>query len=113
MDKIRRQHPAKNKVRVALLDTGCDLDAECIVNLVDGESRLIGHWKDWAGNSTFPVDDDPKRHGTMTTALLLRVARHAEVFVARIAKDQVELRTSMKNIASVRHIPRAICFHDF
>ncbi len=38
MDVISKSHPAKSKVRVAVLDTGCDLDEECIIDLLDGEA---------------------------------------------------------------------------
>jgi len=73
--------------------------ADCIVNLSDGEARLEGHWKDWAGNSPCPIDEDPGQHGTSAVALLLRVARHAEIFVSRIARDQDELKGAEDSIA--------------
>ncbi|KAB5536136.1 peptidase S8/S53 domain-containing protein [Coniochaeta sp. 2T2.1] len=92
------EYPTKTKVRVAILDTGCDVAANCIVNLGDGEARLEGHWKDWVGASTLPIDDDPKQHGTLAVSLLLRVARHTEVFVARIARDQEGLKVATDNI---------------
>lgn len=102
MDRTCEEHPTENKVRVAILDTGCDLDANCIANLSDGEARLVGHWKDWAGGSANPIDDDPQRHGTSVVSLLLRVARHTEVFVGRIARDQAGLNGATDNIVKVR-----------
>jgi hypothetical protein len=101
MDKVCERHPTEMRTRIAILDTGCDIDAACIVNLLDGEARLEGHWHDWAGNSGFPVDEDAQRHGTTLIALLLRVARHAEVFVGRIAKDKSCLEGATENIVKV------------
>ncbi|KAL8364562.1 hypothetical protein RB595_003717 [Gaeumannomyces hyphopodioides] len=100
MDRICEKHPTKNKVRVAILDTGCDVNADCIVNLSDGEARLEGHWRDWVAASTSPIDDDPKRHGTSVVSLLLRVARHAEIFVGRIARNQAGLNGATDNIVN-------------
>ncbi len=88
-------------MRIAILDTGCDVDDPCVMSLADAERRLVGHWHDWAGGSPVPVDEDVNRHGTSTAALLLRVASHAEVFVGRIAKDSRDLNRAMQNIVDV------------
>ncbi len=71
--------------------------------------RLEKHWRDWAGASACPVDDDPEKHGTSVVALLLRVARHAEVFVGRIARDQAGLGGAADNIAEVREPSYKAC----
>ncbi|RMJ16652.1 hypothetical protein CDV36_003673 [Fusarium kuroshium] len=71
---------------------------ECLQLDPNGEARLQGHWCDWAGKSTHPIDEDAQQHGTSTAALLLRVARHAEVFVGRVAKDQKHLNGATNNI---------------
>ncbi len=49
-----------------------------------------------------PIDEDPEQHGTAAVALLLRVARHAEIFVGRIAKNQAGLNEAEDNIVEVR-----------
>ncbi|RSM17130.1 hypothetical protein CDV31_004023 [Fusarium ambrosium] len=104
MDWVREKHlkekteTTEKRVRIAILDTGCSMDADCIVTLANGEARLQGHWCDWAGKSTHPIDEDAQQHGTSTAALLLRVARHAEVFVGRVAKDQKHLNGATNNI---------------
>ena len=103
IDRLLIQHKPKRRVRIAILDTGCDPGEPCIVSLPRAEDRLSGkHWKDWVSGKVQPIDEDHGAHGTSTVALLLRVARHAEVFVGRIARDKHGLRGATNNIVEVR-----------
>jgi hypothetical protein len=99
--KIAVKYPTAQRVRIAILDTGCDPGADCIVGLPGAEARLVGHWYDWAGDSGKPIDEDTSKHGTALVALLLRVALHAEVFVGRVAKDKNGLQDAAKKISDV------------
>lgn len=94
--------PQAETVRIAILDTGCDLDASCIAGMPDAETRLNGHWKDFWETSAKPLDEDKKQHGTALAALLLRVAFHAAVFVGRVAKNEAGLSQATQNISQVK-----------
>ncbi|KAE8447647.1 hypothetical protein EG329_010618 [Mollisiaceae sp. DMI_Dod_QoI] len=99
LNNFQRSRPTARRVKIAILDTGCDLDASCLINLGCTEARLIDHWHDWSGTSKVAIDEDPGKHGTALVALLLRVALHAEVFVGRVAKDEGELGHATEKIS--------------
>lgn len=94
--------PRSYRPRIAILDTGCDTGAQCIMTLPDGERRLNGRWADWVGGSQDPVDEDDGQHGTALAALALRVAAHADIFIGRIARGTADLNGSTRNIVEVR-----------
>ena len=64
--------------------------------------RLDTHWHDFQEASPEPIDEDMNQHGTALTALLLRVALHADIFVGRVAKHEKGLVESTQNISRVR-----------
>lgn len=97
VEDFAKRFKTKTKVKIAILDTGCDVSAPCIG--ATGEARLTGRWFDCAGNAEKPVDDDQQKHGTAVTGLLLRVAKHASVYVIRVAKDSTSLVAD--NVAKV------------
>ncbi|KAH7153364.1 hypothetical protein EDB81DRAFT_791255 [Dactylonectria macrodidyma] len=92
-------------VRLAVLDTGCDIEHEYF----DGpgvcqDERLNGHWFDFVTGSDGIIDEDPGRHGTSVLALLLRLLPSAEIFIARIAKNTDDLAIAQERIAkAIRH----------
>ncbi|KLU90810.1 hypothetical protein MAPG_10661 [Magnaporthiopsis poae ATCC 64411] len=103
MDKLRRENSTRvtRPVRVAVLDTGLDMEADCINGL--GLTRPPA-WKDYVGDSSEPVDDDGEKHGTAVAALLLRTATHADVYVIRIAENQKKLSEAEAAIEkAIRH----------
>lgn len=85
-------------VRIAVIDTGCDLKAP-IFDVSGHESRLKGHWKDWLDESSRPLDQHG--HGTEIVSLLLRILPNAEIFVARVARNQQDLDTAGELIVKV------------
>lgn len=89
------------KVRIAILDTGCNPRAMCIANLRLNMSQLRRRWKDWVDGSIVPIDEDGGQHGTATAALLLRVAKHTDVYIARVTKDTAGLASAKSYIADV------------
>ena len=91
--------PATTPIRVAILDTGCDMAAEYFSSFPENEERLHGHWKDWVDNERSPVDQHG--HGTALAILLMRMIRNADVFVARVARNVKELQNAEDNIAKV------------
>jgi hypothetical protein len=89
-------------VRVAILDTGCDIDHAFFNGPGEVHSdNLYSRWWDCLDESTEPVDNDPNRHGTALTALMLRLVPGAEVYVVRIAKDLAGLAAAKSTIAKV------------
>ena len=89
-------------VRVAVLDTGCDLS----VHFFNGpgirqEERLTDHWLDCLDESNEPVDVDRGHHGTAMVTLLLRLLPSAEIYVARVSKDSNGLPMAKKNVEKV------------
>lgn len=101
MNSILSSQYTGRKVRIAILDTGCNPRAMCIANLCPNMSQLRRHWKDWVNGSTDPIDEDGGQHGTATAALLLRVAKHADVYIGRVTKDTVGLAGAQSSIAEV------------
>jgi hypothetical protein len=92
-------------VKVAVLDTGCNLSAHCFNSVaVRQDERLAGHWFDCLDEDEEPVDDDPNQHGTAMATLLLRLLPRAtaEIYVARVSRNADGLSAAKDNIAKVR-----------
>lgn len=84
-------------IRIAVLDTGCSIDAP-FFDFV-GQRRRIKGWRDWVEHSTSPTDCHG--HGTHLVTLLLQVAPHAEIFIARVAGSSQTLYKSDANVSEV------------
>ncbi|RYN18117.1 hypothetical protein AA0113_g10928 [Alternaria arborescens] len=98
----------RNIIKIAILDTGCNTDDDFFSDL--GMHYLnglqgSGRWYDCVAGSYKPIDQDPKKHGTALTALLLRLVPKALVYVIRVAKDAEHLAQADENIAKARIIP--------
>lgn len=87
-------------VRIAVLDTGCDLDAS-VFRVPGTKQSITDRWKDMVGTEKMPIDKDPGKHGTRIVSVLLRIAPNAEIFVARVASDKGMLQKSHRHIADV------------
>ncbi|KAF5120826.1 hypothetical protein E5D57_013162 [Metarhizium anisopliae] len=73
-----------NRIRVAILDTGVDLEVNGIREALKNGQL---HYQNFANGHDFAPDTDG--HGTAVTSLLLRVAPNADVYVARVTSDGV------------------------
>jgi hypothetical protein len=90
-------------IKIAILDTGCNTDADFFSTFTADDERLDGdHWYDWVRNEARPIDEHG--HGTAIVTLMLRMVRNAEIFVARVAKDTEGLQHAEDNIAEVRDL---------
>lgn len=91
--------PQKRKagkcVKIAILDTGIDMSEPFIST---NSTRITT--QTFLSNETSV--EDPHGHGTHTAALLLQIAENADIYVARIAKD--ENSVDPKNIEKVRNL---------
>lgn len=92
----RRRQGIKDRIRVAILDTGCEL------SLVPSKSPLKVDWRDFLDDSNTP--QDLYGHGTLMTRLILECSPNATVIVARIAKDVDGLQDNQSKVAEVRQI---------
>lgn len=91
-----------SRVKVAVLDTGIDWNDP----LVRGAKERIVKWKNWAGDCEDQAPDSPQQvhdeagHGTHITALLLRIAPEAKVYIGRVA-DRNGAMVAAEKIAEV------------
>lgn len=105
-------------VKIAVLDTGCDLDGSLFNGEPSYEARVKHNWTDWAGSSSDPVDESKSKHGTAVSSLLLRLAPTAEIYVMRIARFEEDIessgeaigKVSYKLMASIRDVLIIFCF---
>jgi hypothetical protein len=83
----------QEKVKIAILDTGMDLQHRALSGQY-GRCQPIREFVDFHTDreprDTAPVDTDG--HGTHVTAILLRVAPMAKIYVARVAEDTSDIK---------------------
>lgn len=95
-EKLSQKH--LSPLKIAILDTGYDGDAPAFC--IPGLSQRMRGWRDFVSKSPTPIDSDG--HGTHLTALLLRVAPSAEIYVARVTDNSSGLANAKRNISQVR-----------
>ena len=77
-------------IRVAILDSGCDLQTAFFQDDDDsGRTSCVVGWKDFVDGSEEKMDTFG--HGTLMTALVIETAPLAKLYVARIADNTAEL----------------------
>lgn len=106
---------AAQRVKIAILDTGCDMSAPCIKEY-KGYARLVGRWYDFVAHANEneadePVDEDPTKHGTAVTGLLLRCTERSKIYIIRVAKDKE--RWDADKVAEVSSRPILNSFFSF
>lgn len=81
-------------VRIAVLDTGCDLSAPHFLRFPKDRHRIT--WHDFVGESQGSVDEDggdgEVGHGTLVVSLLLNLLPLAQVVVCRVARWRTKER---------------------
>lgn len=85
------------RIVIAILDTGCDLNAT-FFSSIPRRQRLLG-WKDFAGQEQSAVDTDG--HGTHVVSLAMKIAPAADIYVIRVATNSQGLHSASKKIAEV------------
>lgn len=107
--KISRQVESKRRecgvtapVRVAILDTGLNLDLP-IFTKKSGLLKSVTDMKDFVKPGTTTITDT-FGHGTFMARLVMECAPGAEILVARVAENTHELKNSQASIKEVRQI---------
>jgi hypothetical protein len=79
----------KKLIKVAILDTGCDLSHPKIVELNNARrGKQIAEFKDFVDEKATSMRDNAG-HGTFLTHIFLKVIRFAKVYVIRVF-DRIE-----------------------
>lgn len=98
------------QIRVAILDTGISLSD----GFYDSYRDRIKSFKSWLNPNGIVEDEDVDRendsdgHGTHAAALLLKIAPHADIYIARVFRDRRETKSTAAEIhqriaAAIRH----------
>ena len=90
--------PAQDRIRVAVIDTGCDVESE-FFHGKRGRRLPQNSWKDFVNESVRPIDEDG--HGTAMVSLVMNMAPQANIYVARVARRPLDLDESIDNVAKV------------
>lgn len=88
---------AKNKTRIAILDTGYDPDA---IFFNKHQKRRLKDWKDYVEKDQ-PFQKDEDGHGTHVLSVLMKVVPAADIYVARVARNTHDLQNATQNVAEV------------
>lgn len=96
---------SQSRVRVAILDTGLDVESFEDNHELQGILRSQDHENPIKKMATFTESSavDTHGHGTHTAALLLKIAPHAEVYIAKIANDGYIDDQGLENASRVSH----------
>ncbi|KAH7094546.1 hypothetical protein FB567DRAFT_585915 [Paraphoma chrysanthemicola] len=82
-----RQRPEspRDRIRVAILDTGVDVSEHFLHRFYLKGQIIYADFLPGGSSSKIPQDDHG--HGTYITSILLKIAKNADVYVARVSKD--------------------------
>lgn len=82
-----RQRPkaAQDRIRVAILDTGVDVSVDFLHRFWLQGQIIYKDFVPEGSHSKIPQDDHG--HGTYITSILFKMAKYADVYVARVSKD--------------------------
>lgn len=95
----RRAQRISTPVRVAILDTGLNMDL-LVFKQKPGLRGAIKEWVDYVDPDASNMSD-AFGHGTLMTRIVMECAPGAEILVARVARNTRELKSSQENIRKV------------
>ena len=96
---------SKRPMRIAILDTGIDLNNP-VISKTENKSRIIENRSFLPNQST----QDMAGHGTHVAGLILKVAPHADVCVARVFDNRHPDPDGQQRVAEVYFSLK--CFHN-
>ncbi len=103
----RRAQRIRTPVRVAILDTGLNMDLP-IFTRKPGLQRALKYHVDYVDPEALTMTDT-FGHGSLMARIVMECAPGAELLVARVARDTMELKSSQENIRKVRRMTSSFC----
>ncbi|KAH8689757.1 hypothetical protein GQ44DRAFT_734348 [Phaeosphaeriaceae sp. PMI808] len=86
-------------VRIAILDTGCDLTLKSFQ-----AAKCFKGWRDFAAEPPSETEVDEYGHGTFMARLVMHMVPGCELYIARIAQTKQELERNEEGVAkAIRH----------
>lgn len=98
--RLDASEKAPSPIRVAILDSGCNLQAEYFREQPRRASRVVT-WRDFADQPPSEVEKDSCGHGTLMAMLLIDIAPNAELIIGRVAGDTTKLEGMEDAISQV------------
>lgn len=95
----RRRKRITTPIRVAILDTGLNMELPIFTKKPGLKSGVIDH-VDYVDPGALAMSDS-FGHGSLMARIIMECAPGAEILVARVAKDTKELKNSQDNIRKV------------
>ncbi|KAH8742411.1 peptidase S8/S53 domain-containing protein, partial [Diaporthe sp. PMI_573] len=100
-------------IRIAILDTGCDLTLKSFQ-----EAKCFKGWRDFAAQLPSKIEVDEYRHGTFMARLVMLVVPGCKLYIARITQTRQQLERNKEGVAKVSnlhsiHIPLNIISISF
>ncbi|KAK4118024.1 hypothetical protein N657DRAFT_554812, partial [Parathielavia appendiculata] len=96
VERKRRAKSITTPVRVAIVDTGLNMDLPIFTKKPGLKRAVIDH-VDYVDPGTSTITD-AFGHGTLMARIVMESAPGAEILVARVARDTKQLKTSQENI---------------
>lgn len=93
----RRNAGVKTRIRVAVLDTGLNLELPDFAD-PDGRRKRVQDVKDFVDQ---PKGNDKFGHGSLMARLVMECAPSADIYVARVARNSTELSRSQVEVQKV------------
>lgn len=91
------------RVRVAVIDTGIDMGHIAIQAAVEnGQIARVCDWVDGREGIEDEKIGDSEGHGTYIASVILDMAPHVDLYIARVSKQRVLSDREAENIAKVR-----------
>lgn len=86
-------------VRIAILDTGCDLTLKSFQ-----AAKCFRGWRDFAVEPPSETEVDENGHGTFMAQLVMRMVPGCELYIARIAQTTQQLEHNEEGVAKVSNL---------
>ncbi len=95
-------------VRIAILDTGCDLTLKFFQR-----ANCFKAWCDFAAGPQSETEVDEDGHGTFMARLMVQIVPGCELYIARVAQTRQRLECNEQGVADVSsvhsiHVPPAL-----
>ncbi len=104
----RRAQRIRTPVRIAILDTGLNMDLPIFTRKPGFQGALKYH-VDYVDPEALTVTDT-FGHGSLMARIVMECAPGAELLVARVARNTLELKSSQENIRKVSRMISSFCF---